>query len=110
MAGTGTFGLGWVWFVAAGQARTGKVCCGLVRPGWVRQGRCVVVRCGLLWQRQAWRGSSRQAGLGADRCVLVGCGELRQVRHGAASSRKVRLVPVRQVRRDKVGHGEVRQV
>jgi hypothetical protein len=35
---------------------------------------------------------------------------VRQVRHGAASSRKVRLVPVRQVRRDKVGHGEVRQV
>ena len=67
MAGTGTFGLGWIWFVAAGQARTGKVCCGLVRPGWVRQGRCVVVRCGLLWQRQAWRGSLRQVGLGADR-------------------------------------------
>ena len=35
---------------------------------------------------------------------------VRQVRHGAASSRKARLVPVRQVRRDKVGHGEVRQV
>jgi hypothetical protein len=35
---------------------------------------------------------------------------VRQVRHGAASSRKVRLVSVRQVRRDKVGHGEVRQV
>jgi hypothetical protein len=75
------------WFVKAGASWFVVVCYGYVRQG-----------------------SSRQAGLGADRCVLVGCGELRQVRHGAASSRKVRLVPVRQVRRDKVGHGEVRQV
>ncbi len=73
---------GVVGFGASRQVRRGLLGYGAALRGLVRWGRCVVVRCGLLWQRQAWRGSSRQAGLGADRCVLVGCGELRQVGNG----------------------------
>jgi hypothetical protein len=82
MAGTGTFGLGWVWFVAAGQARFVGVWCGAARIGSLRQVRHGTVRRGLvrhvqdrhsrsgsdgqgvLWSGKARMGTARQAGRG----------------------------------------------